>query len=191
MSDDAGRNDLCPCGSEKKMKVCHPNGYAVPSKNRKVMIIGIGVAVVAIAAVAMLREDQAPPVQSAQTRPMTPPAPGSPAGNTARPLTQGANTQQPPGQAPPGKVWSAEHGHYHDAPGGAGAANPATQVTPGQPQMIQIPAGQNANQQPKANTPEPPGPAPEGKVWDAGHGHYHDAPKTAPAPAPAPGAGPN
>jgi len=24
-------------------------------------------------------------------------------------------TQQP-GQAPPGKVWSAEHGHWHDAP---------------------------------------------------------------------------
>jgi hypothetical protein len=21
-----------------------------------------------------------------------------------------------PGQAPPGKVWSAEHGHWHDAP---------------------------------------------------------------------------
>lgn len=23
---------------------------------------------------------------------------------------------QPPGQAPPGKVWSVEHGHWHDAP---------------------------------------------------------------------------
>ena len=23
---------------------------------------------------------------------------------------------QPPGEAPPGKVWSAEHGHWHDAP---------------------------------------------------------------------------
>lgn len=23
---------------------------------------------------------------------------------------------QQPGQAPPGKVWSAEHGHWHDAP---------------------------------------------------------------------------
>lgn len=22
----------------------------------------------------------------------------------------------PPGSAPPGKVWSAEHGHWHDAP---------------------------------------------------------------------------
>jgi uncharacterized protein YecA (UPF0149 family) len=22
----------------------------------------------------------------------------------------------PPGAAPPGKVWSAEHGHWHDAP---------------------------------------------------------------------------
>lgn len=25
---------------------------------------------------------------------------------------------QPPGAAPPGKVWSPEHGHYHDAPQG-------------------------------------------------------------------------
>ena len=23
---------------------------------------------------------------------------------------------QPPGEAPPGKVWSVEHGHWHDAP---------------------------------------------------------------------------
>lgn len=23
---------------------------------------------------------------------------------------------QQPGEAPPGKVWSAEHGHWHDAP---------------------------------------------------------------------------
>jgi hypothetical protein len=26
------------------------------------------------------------------------------------------STSPQPGQAPPGKVWSAEHGHWHDAP---------------------------------------------------------------------------
>ena len=25
-----------------------------------------------------------------------------------------AGYQQPPGEAPPGKVWSPEHGHWHD-----------------------------------------------------------------------------
>jgi hypothetical protein len=33
----------------------------------------------------------------------------------AQPVT-GSITPQPPGPVPPGKVWSAEHGHWHDAP---------------------------------------------------------------------------
>ena len=38
---------------------------------------------------------------------------------------------QPPGQVPPGKVWSVEHGHWHDAPGAltTPAPAPATPVT--------------------------------------------------------------
>jgi hypothetical protein len=49
------------------------------------------------------------------------------------------------------RVWSAEHGHWHDASGrelGAGSSVPAA----------------------------PTGPAPAGKVWSAEHGHWHDAP---------------
>jgi hypothetical protein len=34
---------------------------------------------------------------------------------------------QPPGEAPPGKVWSVEHGHWHDAP--VAQANPVVQAT--------------------------------------------------------------
>lgn len=52
--------------------------------------------------------------------------------------------------APPGKVWSEEHGHYHDI-------NP----TPSAPQQ-------------RLNVPRPEGPAPEGKVWSSEHGHWHD-----------------
>lgn len=60
--------------------------------------------------------------------------------------------QPPPGPPPPGKVWSAEHGHYHDAQGGTAAAG------------------------------APQGAPPPGKVWSEEHGHYHDAPAgTAPA----------
>lgn len=55
-----------------------------------------------------------------------------------------------------GRVWSAEHGHWHDASGrelGAGAGSAA----------------------PAAPRPQPPGPVPPGKVWSAEHGHWHDA----------------
>jgi hypothetical protein len=63
--------------------------------------------------------------------------------------------------ATPKRVWSEEHGHWHDV--GAGGEG---QGTPG---------------------PQPPGPAPAGKVWSEEHGHWHDAGPAAPGPpAPAP-----
>jgi hypothetical protein len=66
---------------------------------------------------------------------------------------------QPPGEAPPGKVWSAEHGHWHDAPVAVATPVPVT-ATPA----------------PATDTPAPvtvtPAPAPA-------------APTDAPAPAPA------
>ena len=187
MSQQASRNDLCPCGSGKKMKTCHPGGYAGPSKNRNVMIVGLIVAVVAIAAVAMLQPDSSPPLQAVPSSSMTPPTNAAPARNAAAPASQGAGTPQP-GPAPPGKVWSSDHGHWHDEPG-ATTANPGVQVSPGQTQALQMPALQNPNQAAKPPVQQPPGPAPEGKVWSAEHGHWHDAPKTTPA-APAQGAGP-
>ena len=52
--------------------------------------------------------------------------------------------------APPGKVWSPEHRHWHNV-GGAGTRSAARSV------------------------PRPPGPAPPGKVWSSDHGHWHDA----------------
>lgn len=65
---------------------------------------------------------------------------------------------QPPGPVPDGKVWSQEHGHWHDA----APAAPAMASGPVTPQFT--PA------------PRPPGPAPAGKVWSEEHGHWHDAP---------------
>jgi hypothetical protein len=35
---------------------------------------------------------------------------------TMPPQQQFTPAPQPPGEAPPGKVWSVEHGHWHDAP---------------------------------------------------------------------------
>lgn len=207
MSQRTGRNELCPCGSGKKMKACHPNGVAPVSKNRNIMLIGLGVAVVAVVGAAMMREDTSGPLQATPNRPMSAPmqAPArSATQNPARPATQsaGANTPQP-GPAPPGKVWSPEHGHWHDA-NAAAASGPSS--TSGPSQAIQMPspqrsATQAANQQPAKNIPPPTGIAPPGKVWSPEHGHYHDAPKTPPAgtaapatatpSAPAKGTGPN
>ena len=57
---------------------------------------------------------------------------------------------RPFGAAPPGKVWSEEHGHWHDAPGAD-----AVSADPSSP--------------------------PPGKVWSEEHGHWHDAPEGNPA----------
>ena len=70
------------------------------------------------------------------------------------------------GSAPPGKVWSEEHGHYHDI---------ATNLPPVPP----MPAGVQRN----LNVSQPEGPVPEGKVWSTEHGHWHDLGAT-PSPAP-------
>lgn len=60
-----------------------------------------------------------------------------------------------------GRVWSAEHGHWHDAP------------SSGQSQrrfaLGQTPA---PGLTPRA---APPGTPPPGKVWSEEHGHWHDA----------------
>ena len=53
-----------------------------------------------------------------------------------------ASGKRPPGPAPEGHVWSEEHGHWHEAGGGQAL---------------------------------PPGDAPPGKVWSEEHGHWHDA----------------
>lgn len=81
----------------------------------------------------------------------------SPAIQSTQP-TQQFQTQggipQPPGAAPLGKVWSPEHGHWHDL----------SDLLPGSTQtQVQL-------------TPQPPGPVPPGKVWFPEHGHWHDAP---------------
>ena len=61
------------------------------------------------------------------------------------------------GSAPPGKVWSEEHGHYHDVNTNRSTIPP---MPPGAQKTL--------------NIPQPEGPVPEGKVWSREHGHWHD-----------------
>lgn len=74
----------------------------------------------------------------------------------------------PPGPAPPGKVWSAEHGHWHDQKSPPQAAPGPT--PPGK--VWSAEHGHWHDQKPPSQAA--PGPAPAGKVWSAEHGHWHD-----------------
>ncbi len=118
-----------------------------------------------------------------QIMPATPGQPGAPGAPAMVPITPatGQLTPQPDGPVPPGKVWSPEHGHWHDAPGAA----PQQVVIPATP--ASAPPAPPVSPAPGQLTPQPDGPVPPGKVWSPEHGHWHDAP---PAPTPAPPAPP-
>lgn len=126
------RNELCHCGSGKKYKNCHGRKSLAASLSGNATF-GIVAFVLVVGGIILfsgpLKENQ-PAGQSAPVR---------------------------PGVTPPGKVWSEEHGHWHDAPG-------------------TTPAASSPAQQPGATSSQPSGPAPDGKVWSPEHGHWHDAP---------------
>jgi hypothetical protein len=50
------------------------------------------------------------------------------------PQQQFTPAPQPPGEVPPGKVWSAEHGHWHDVP--AAQAIPASATATPLPAVV-------------------------------------------------------
>ena len=80
---------------------------------------------------------------------VAPAAAGTPQMQSLPPRQQFKPAPQPPGEAPPGKVWSVEHGHWHDALGAATTPAPA-------PVTLTIPAPV-----PAAPVPETtPAPAP-------------------------------
>ncbi|MBI4548742.1 MAG: hypothetical protein HY707_12225 [Ignavibacteriae bacterium] len=70
-----------------------------------------------------------------------------------------AFTDEP--SAPPGKVWSPEHQHWHDIRENSPITPPVNQPT-------------NTNPQNGNYFPQPLGPVPAGKVWSTEHGHWHD-----------------
>ena len=75
-----GRNEKCPCGSEKKYKDCHgKQGQKDPWKK---IAIYVAIGIVLIWFAMDLFSFNKPSISS----------------------------------APPGKVWSEEHGHWHDIP---------------------------------------------------------------------------
>ena len=140
-----GRNESCPCGSGKKFKACCA-GKQTRSRGLVLLLAMIG-AIAAVGVVASIRKDEKPAPIPAPVARTTPKA-------------------QPPGPVPAGKVWSVEHGHWHDA----AAPKAATTTSP-----IQITGAPAPGAPARTPKPQPPGPAPAGQVWSAEHGHWHDA----------------
>ena len=159
MSSHTSRNAPCPCGSGKKNKNCCGRSASFLNAGQKRVIVLSALVIAGLVAAVMIFANNEPPLSPT----LSP---------TAFPTgTQSSSAQgRPPGPAPAGKVWSPEHGHWHDASG----ATPTT-----------IPAGQPFGQPSVPGTqftPQPPGPAPAGKVWSTQHGHWHDAAVTGAAP---------
>ena len=125
------RNEKCPCGSGKKFKQCHGQKESPDTAWSKVAVVVIGVAL----AVGL--------------------------GHGAWAMFNAPNANE-------GKVWNAEHGHFHNADGTEVGSAGAT-ATGGGINVGGLTGG-------TAPAPQPPGPVPEGKVWSAEHGHWHDAP---------------
>ena len=129
-----GRNDPCHCGSGKKFKVCH--GEVTSNFNQQWVIAGI------IGGIFLLFFFMD---SGSSTTTIT---------NSAIPTSVIPQARNGSAAQPPGKVWSSEHGHWHDT-----ATTPSSTV-PG--------VASNLPQ------PKPPGEAPPGKVWSPDHGHWHD-----------------
>ena len=136
MKNKSGRNDTCQCGSGKKFKNCHGKTTQISSQTWVI------VAVIFLFLLWFLIFQTSPPAETTGYSP-------------APLIPQKLNlTSTAPGPAPPGKVWSVEHGHWHDAPLG-------TTTLPDQPET-------------SAPRSQPPGDPPPGKVWSPEHGHWHD-----------------
>lgn len=169
----SGRNEPCYCGSGKKTKNCH--GVAKKASNVPAILVTAVVLLGAGMIVAGLNRREAKPAAT--------PVPAAPAGTqTSTPSTtapQTAANPAAPGPAPQGKVWSVEHGHWHDVNAKASSQTPSpirVDMAGGGGPQVQV---QTSGKPAAPNTQPPPGAAPPGMVWSPEHGHWH--PTTTPA----------
>ena len=126
-----GRNEPCHCGSGKKFKQCHDKKDI--GKINQLFLIGF----LSLAFILLMFFSSSASID----HPIS-------ANKSPQPFNFQGNklTKQPEGKAPPGKVWSDEHGHWHDSP-------------------TSILENKRNSSIEKHN---------DGKVWNADHGHYHE-----------------
>ena len=155
MGEKANRNKPCPCCSGEKYKnCCFGKGLRFEKKDQSKMFIWIiaGIGII-IAGVVISNKFSS---SSSQPAPFI----TQPFNSQSSSRQSGLGSQ--PGAAPPGKVWSQDHGHWHDAPGTASSTD----------------LGNQSLQSPAQLSPQPFGPVPEGKEWSPEHGHWHDIQET-------------
>jgi hypothetical protein len=162
---NTGRNEPCPCGSGKKTKHCcggRRRGRPWVGPALALLILAIG----AVAVLGVMKRSEGSNILAGA-------APLSQQASAATTTAVGQGTRvfpQPSTPAPPGKVWSPEHGHWHNVAGPASQAplrietpNPAVKI-----ETSNAPAGLHLS------LPGAPGQAPKpGMVWSAEHGHWH------------------
>ena len=137
MSKELKRNDPCHCGSGSKYKNCH----AKKGIKKPLLLMFWGVLLVLIGTVLFMPANRENGLGNQYTS-----KPYQPQKKIVK--------NRPEGEAPIGKVWSAEHGHWHDA------KNPHDAFTSDM---------ENSRDQLKRQ-----GETPSGKVWSPEHGHWHD-----------------
>ena len=140
MKSKINRNDPCPCGSGKKYKNCHENKE---TKNTSKVPLILGIIIIIAVGILILKPNQSLKSSGGKPgqvwseehghwhdAPATPARPATPATSTtpsqanptqapasaSSPASTQGNSTRPPGPAPEGKVWSEEHGHWHNAP---------------------------------------------------------------------------
>src|SRR5688572_15447442 len=114
-SQSIGRNEPCPCGSGRKFKACClEKNLAQPVSRSSARWVVLGFVGLLVAVAIGKAASDATSRNRAKNTPETATSAGAMPLAQTRPMS--GTTPQPPGLAPPGKVWSPEHGHWHDAP---------------------------------------------------------------------------
>ena len=133
------RNENCSCGSGKKYKVCHGRTDKLSSNTVYLVLGGIAAAFIFL----YFGVSDSGPENKSVSRSLI-----LPYSNKV--------SSRPSGEAPPGKIWSEAHGHWHDAPkqGSGPINNNHHSFTPSS----------------KADKNNPP----PGMIWSEDHGHFHE-----------------
>ena len=140
------------------------NPREAPKKARPlgfvIALAAAGGAIIGSSGTYFLSRPTAPLKQSAG-----PAASGTPQAQTVStlPQQQFKPAPQPPGEAPPGKVWSVEHGHWHDAPVALTTPAPTPATPAPTTTLLSAPATVTPPATPPPETPTPAPAAPAEK----------------------------
>ena len=125
------RNEPCECGSGKKYKACCASRPAPRQRIALIALVLFAVAGLWVIAGAIRRVGSDEPAEAAAAGDAGPAPPGKVwSAEHGHWHDAPAPGPAPDGEAPPGKVWSAEHGHWHDAPAPVEAAPVAGESLP-------------------------------------------------------------